>query len=280
MSKVSEPLLTHSMDSKGKGVCSAMMGAHFKTVGSAPPTPVRLYSSCAIVSSSDSLLNSQFGQAIDNHDVVVRFNLPPMHPKYAKDVGSKLNIIFATASNFAPVSPSWVPKKPAMITQLFRSKVQDYLRYAPHPQPAIVLQSMCAKCRDLDMRCALNCTTAFCSGLRGCADAGVSCTVLDVNVVRVATMRYQEEFRPAKMGKHAASKPGSGWIGAVWANMTCSSIDFYGFPIRSTGRHYYSERDRETGMIKEYDARKHNVSRENLRLRQLFKGRARFWDWP
>ena len=50
------------------------------------------FSSCAVVGSSGSLLNTTFGAAIDSHATVVRINQAPTNKKYWKRVGKKTTI--------------------------------------------------------------------------------------------------------------------------------------------------------------------------------------------
>ncbi|XP_076324129.1 beta-galactoside alpha-2,6-sialyltransferase 2-like [Tachypleus tridentatus] len=70
----------------------------FKEIGLAPLFPnkninqvLRMFNSCAIVSSSGSMYKSGLGKEIDTHDVVLRFNDAPTKG-YEKDVGNKTTI--------------------------------------------------------------------------------------------------------------------------------------------------------------------------------------------
>jgi hypothetical protein len=50
--------------------------------------------SCAVVGSSSNLLGSNYGEEIDDHDVVIRNNGAPVKVKYANDVGLKTTVRF------------------------------------------------------------------------------------------------------------------------------------------------------------------------------------------
>ena len=49
-------------------------------------------STIAIVFNSSCVVNKKHGQAIDNHDIVVRFNLGNVHNQYKEDLGEKTSI--------------------------------------------------------------------------------------------------------------------------------------------------------------------------------------------
>ncbi len=51
--------------------------------------PLELEGSVAIVGNSDELLNSDFGEQIDAHDNVFRFNLASVENKYSKHIGTR-----------------------------------------------------------------------------------------------------------------------------------------------------------------------------------------------
>ena len=48
--------------------------------------------SCAVVGSSSNLIDSNYGELIDSHDVVFRINTAPLEKKFAKDVGNKTTV--------------------------------------------------------------------------------------------------------------------------------------------------------------------------------------------
>ncbi|KAI8482305.1 hypothetical protein Bbelb_399960 [Branchiostoma belcheri] len=54
-------------------------------------TPIRHYSTCALVGNSGILLNGSCGDEIDTHDFVIRFNLGPLQDSW-KDVGRNVNM--------------------------------------------------------------------------------------------------------------------------------------------------------------------------------------------
>ena len=53
---------------------------------------------CAVVGNSAILLGTNFGEAIDAHDAVFRFNYPPLDEPYTRDVGRKVDFMFTGAS--------------------------------------------------------------------------------------------------------------------------------------------------------------------------------------
>lgn len=56
--------------------------------------PLELDGSVALVGNSDALLGSGHGAAIDSFDHVFRFNLCDLNPRYAKDIGGKVDYCF------------------------------------------------------------------------------------------------------------------------------------------------------------------------------------------
>ncbi|KAF3784511.1 Sialyltransferase-like protein 1 [Nymphaea thermarum] len=56
---------------------------------SKPPFYPRQFKTCAVVGNSGDLLKTEFGQAIDSHDAVIRENEAPVTEQYAKHVGLK-----------------------------------------------------------------------------------------------------------------------------------------------------------------------------------------------
>ena len=78
-------------------------------------------------------------------------------------------------------------------------------------------------------------------------------------------------------GHDRGDKPSSGWVGMHWANWTCGTVDAYGFPLMSSGQHYYEVEDKQQGLAQEFDLSKHNVARENAILRKRFERDVRFW---
>ncbi len=57
-------------------------------------SPIRLTGSVALVGNSDALLGSGLGERIDRYDSVFRFNLADLDPRYAGDVGRKVDYVF------------------------------------------------------------------------------------------------------------------------------------------------------------------------------------------
>ena len=97
-----------------------------------PPPPARQPNgqTCAVVSSSDTLLHHTFGAEIDAHDEVVRINMAPT-AGFEQHVGSRTTI---AVSNF----PSW--------TAPFRSKRERWLAELGNSAAisVIVTDAMCA----------------------------------------------------------------------------------------------------------------------------------------
>lgn len=58
----------------------------------APSGDKRVFESCAVVSSSPSMLDSQYGEAIDAHSAVIRFNMAKT-AGYEADVGSRTTLM-------------------------------------------------------------------------------------------------------------------------------------------------------------------------------------------
>lgn len=231
---------------------------------------------CAVVSSSDTLLYSKCGKAIDDHDTVLRFNFASNAPAYYSDLGSKTTYMFSHGSNFH--APGHALGEMGLE---FQNKISTYLAHAgisdvPNAEwgrlPSIVIQSMCAKCRyDPNLKCANKCTVAFCIALAGCRASGFECGSISMDILREATQSY------AKLFGSRNSKPSSGWVGLHWANRSCDVVDAYGFPLYSSGRHYYEKEDKQSGLLQEIDLSKHNLAKENLALRKLFRRDVTFW---
>ena len=59
------------------------------------------FKTCAVVMSSGYLLNGSFGEEIDSHDCVLRFNDAPAGGHYARDVGQKTSIRVLGKDGFA-----------------------------------------------------------------------------------------------------------------------------------------------------------------------------------
>jgi hypothetical protein len=245
-------------------------------------TSARTQRRCAVVSSSDTLLSSNCGPAIDDHDVVLRFNFASNAPAYHGDVGRKTTVMFSHGSNFNAPGHAL-----GELGREFQRKVDGFKAHAiggggggggsggsRQQLPGVVIQSMCAKCRfDPSLKCAANCAVAFCIGLAGCRANGFECSTIPLDILRGST----ESFARLMKGHDRGDKPSSGWVGMHWANWTCGTVDAYGFPLMSSGQHYYEVEDKQQGLAQEFDLSKHNVARENAILRKRFERDVSFW---
>ena len=171
------------------------------------------------------------------------------------------------------------------------------LRLAPRPLPPVIITGFCKFCipavtpkkhlingsdhqsrgyaEDLHA-CAPECSRVLCLFMASCQARGFRCSYLDVDVQGAANELYRRHETKRKMT--------SGWIGAYWANLSCATVDMYGFPLWSSTSHYYSAEDAQTGQLPHIEAVKHDIAHEHSLFRQIFAGgggaseRVRFWD--
>ncbi|XP_078684716.1 alpha-2,8-sialyltransferase 8B-like [Branchiostoma floridae x Branchiostoma belcheri] len=90
----------------GKKECSAI-------------TPIRHYSTCALVGNSGILLNSSCGDEIDSHDFVIRFNLGPLQD-YSTDVGRNVNMTVVNRVIDRKLFPMFRKNKTSQLLNLLR----------------------------------------------------------------------------------------------------------------------------------------------------------------
>ncbi|KAI8517675.1 hypothetical protein Bbelb_036920 [Branchiostoma belcheri] len=82
-------------------------------------TPIRHYSTCALVGNSGILLNSSCGDEIDTHDFVIRFNLGPLQD-YSKDVGRHVNMTVINREIVRKLFPMFRKNKTSELLNLLR----------------------------------------------------------------------------------------------------------------------------------------------------------------
>ncbi|XP_066286301.1 alpha-2,8-sialyltransferase 8B-like [Branchiostoma lanceolatum] len=82
-------------------------------------TPIRHYSTCALVGNSGILLNSSCGEKIDSNDFVIRFNLGPLQD-YSKDVGRNVNMTVINNLLLGKLFPMLRENKSSEIVNLLR----------------------------------------------------------------------------------------------------------------------------------------------------------------
>ncbi|CAH1268172.1 ST8SIA2 [Branchiostoma lanceolatum] len=82
-------------------------------------TPIRHYSTCALVGNSGILLNSSCGNKIDSNDFVIRFNLGPLQD-YSKDVGRNVNMTVINGVIVKKLFPMLRENKTSEIVNLLR----------------------------------------------------------------------------------------------------------------------------------------------------------------
>lgn len=81
-----------------------------KALFTAKSGPKRAFGTCAVISSSPSMLDSQYGEDIDKHDVVIRFNMAKT-VGYEDDVGARTSLMLA--NDVVANRPSqWIPACP------------------------------------------------------------------------------------------------------------------------------------------------------------------------
>ncbi|XP_066286295.1 alpha-2,8-sialyltransferase 8B-like isoform X2 [Branchiostoma lanceolatum] len=82
-------------------------------------TPIRHYSTCALVGNSGILLNSSCGDNIDSNDFVIRFNLGPLQD-YSKDIGRNVNMTVINREIVRKLFPMLRKNKTSEIVNLLR----------------------------------------------------------------------------------------------------------------------------------------------------------------
>ncbi|KAI8488966.1 hypothetical protein Bbelb_331900 [Branchiostoma belcheri] len=129
-------------------------------------TPIRHYSTCALVGNSGILLNSSCGDEIDSHDFVIRFNLGPLQ-NYSEDVGRNVNM---TVVNRAIVRDTLFPmlkkNKTSELLNLLRPFNNSVLLLVKEDSYSIKFLNECKTVENIMREMDLNLTIAL-SNLNG-----------------------------------------------------------------------------------------------------------------
>ncbi len=76
-----------------------------------------IYGTCAVVGSSGHLIHADFGDEIDQHDAVIRINIPPVGRRYHKMVGSRTTWLVMTMDEYSRTErypQRWLKTHPTM----------------------------------------------------------------------------------------------------------------------------------------------------------------------
>nr|XP_039256598.1 CMP-N-acetylneuraminate-beta-galactosamide-alpha-2,3-sialyltransferase 1-like isoform X1 [Styela clava] len=162
--------------------------------------------SCAVVGNSGNLKNSGYGEAIDKHDIVIRFNQGPT-TSFEKDVGSK-----TTHRLMYPESMKAIKKDTSFTLIPFKPLDVEWLL------SAITNGTIKKTYRPVTPRIYVN--------------------VPKINIIHPEFIRYVHVNWINRQGRY----PSTGAIGVALSLQICDSVDVYGFGMDDNrGWHHYWE---------------------------------------
>ena len=227
-----------------KGVGVACRDKALEALNDRPLLEKKVYHRCAVVSSSDALLEDRFGQEIDSYDAVFRINMSPV-VGLETFVGSQTTVAMTNA-------PSWGYGKFDRIinAQRFVADLKTQLGLDDKSEPKgppvrVVIQDPliaddAVKCCYPDssqlMRPKVHAILKHCKEVFA-GVPGVTCEVLDSTFVD----RAWRAVCAVHTG-HCPMGPSSGLVTIVYAHALCNSVKLFGFDLNSNHffGHYYN----------------------------------------